>query len=68
MALSYLYGHLIELESRICALNHANIGLDNDLWPDCHQAITQLYAGLLSVRPANKLQWNLKWNSYVFVN
>ena len=50
------------------AVNITIIGSDNGLSPDLHQAIIWTNAGIFfNSTLGNKLQWNINWNSYVFI-
>ena len=52
----------------ICVSKLTIIVADNGLSPDRRQAIIWTNAEILSIwTNLNKLQWNLKWNSYIFI-
>ena len=50
--------------THICVGTNTNIGSDNGLSPGRRQAIIWTNAGIF---PRNKLQWNLKRNSCIFI-
>ena len=52
----------------ICASKLTMLGSDNALSPDRHQAIIRTNAGILFIRPKNKLQWNCIRNSNIFID
>ena len=52
--------------THICVSKLTIIGVDNGLSPICHQAIIWTNDGILFIL-RNKLQWNLKWYSYNFI-
>ena len=54
--------------THICVYRLTIIGSDNGLSPGRRQAIIWTNAGiLLMINLKNKLQWNLVWNSYIFI-
>ena len=55
--------------TNICVSELTIIGSDNGLWPGRRQAIIWTNAGILLIRTnfRNKLQWNSRWNTCIFI-
>ena len=53
--------------THICVGNLTIIGSDNGLSPSRRQAIIWTNAGIFNLNLRNKLQWNLKRNSCIFI-
>ena len=69
---SYMYSEVNQLThwgrvTHICVGKLTIIGPDNGLSPGRRQAIIWTYAGILLIRPRNKLQWKFNRNSNIFI-
>ena len=53
--------------THICVSKLTITGSDNGLSPGWCQVIIWINAGILLIRSLGTLQWNLKWNSCIFI-